>query len=87
MPGVEIKKFIFLNFGKEKVLENNDMNLIDYRYLNKNDKYKIHQIYNGFSRNSLTLALFSWHLKSKLPFFLGGFEADSSNKKYRRKRV
>jgi hypothetical protein len=37
--GTSIKKFIFLNFGKEKVLENNDMNLIDYRYLNKNDKY------------------------------------------------
>jgi hypothetical protein len=56
-------------------------------FISKNDKYKIYQIDNGFSRNSLTLALFSWHLKSKLPVFLGGFETDNSNKEYNRKRV
>ena len=37
--GTSIKKFIFLNFGKERVLEDNDMNLIDYKYLEENSKF------------------------------------------------
>ena len=56
-------------------------------FMSGNNQYKVHEIYNGFSANSLTVALFSWRILSKLPEFLGGFKSDTSKNNSTRQRV
>ena len=43
-------------------------------FMSKNNKFKVHEIYNGFNSNNLIWSLFNWNLRSKLPSYLGGFK-------------
>ncbi len=49
-------------------------NISEVAVLISNKKFKIHEIDNGFNSNNLFISLFKWHVKKKLPYFLGGFK-------------
>jgi hypothetical protein len=56
-------------------------------FISKNKKYKVHEIYNGFSINNIIAAFFGWHILSKLPYFLGGFKTNPNINRFNNKRI
>ena len=56
-------------------------------FISKNNKYKVHEIYNGFSVNSVFISFFGWHILSKLPSFLGGFKTNPNINEFNKKRL
>lgn len=44
------------------------------KFFSKKKNFKIYEIMNGFNSTSMIHSLYLWHLRKKLPIFLGGFK-------------